>query len=371
MAIVKKKQKKQKKLNLLAMDIGSSSIKLVAGIQQGDKLRVSHVFTQPLPEECYSNGVILNAFALKSAIQTAVATNGIKLKDVVLTIESTELIKREMVIALVDPEDRMSLIAYEVGQYLPIDINAYVLQYKEVETFKDEGVDKMRILLGAMPKEMVKAHYELIVACGLNPVFMDMHSNSLEKIIQVSTDQTLYPAKRSIAYIDFGYSIIDITIVENGHYKFNRLLKMGSGELDKVLSGIFEINQSDAEKLMIKTEALTLYKTINTLQESDLTTEQGMNNRIIGETVHFFTDCVVEIDKVFKYYTSRSADNHIEQVVLYGGSAEFKEITTFFNDKLDIQTDLMKKINNVDFLCRYNQEDLPRYINALGALIRR
>lgn len=372
MAVMKTKQKKQKKINLLSIDIGSHSIKVVAGIQQGDKLKVSGVCTKRLSAESYNNGAIVNAFDVKSAIQMAVSAVNSKSKDVVVTIESTEIIKREMVIALVDPEDRMSLITYEVGQYLPIDINAYVLQYKEIETFKEEGVDKMRILLGAMPKDMVKAHYDLIVSCGLNPVFMDMHSNSLEKIIMDPGKQTLNPAQRTTAYIDFGYNIIDISIVENGQYKFNRLLKLGGSELDKTLSNVLGITHEEAETLKLKPYTLSVYKEYSLDGDTnDLSTDINIANRTIKETIHYFNDCLEEIDKVFKYYTSRSVDNRIDAVVLYGGIIDFKGVSAYFKEKLDIPTEIIKSVSNVDFLCSLSQDELPKYINALGALIRR
>lgn len=365
--------KRTKKLNLLAIDIGSHSVKFATGQEQGGRVKVTALFNQPLPDQTYSNGAILDEVALKTAIRTALTQNGIKQKDVALTIESTEIIKREMLIPKVDAEDQMDLITYEVGQYLPIDIGSYVLQYKVIGNVQEEAVEKTKILLGAMPKDMVRSHFNLLTECGLNPVFMDMHSNSLEKLVQASAPGDQEATAQSIAYIDFGHSIIDITIVEGGQYKFNRLLKMGGSELDRILCNLFEMDAQEAEKLKKRTSAQTLLKAMPTALEEpeDMTTENGVKNRAVRETVHYLNDCIDEIDKVFKYYTSRSIDNKIDQIVLLGGSSEFKDLTGFFKERLDIPTNVVKRMSCLDLVTKNTTEELPKYINTLGALIRK
>ena len=121
---------KKKDVKCLSIDIGSSYIKFAVGQKMGRRLKVDKTFKARLPAGVYENGHMHNIQEMKSIIQGALNANSVKLKDVICTLESTDAIKRELVVPAVAPEDLSEMVSYEIGQYLPIDINSYVLQHK-------------------------------------------------------------------------------------------------------------------------------------------------------------------------------------------------------------------------------------------------
>lgn len=366
------KAAKKRRGPLLSIDLGSHSIKFAVGQISGDRLKVSALFTEEIPEGVYNNGEIKDELALKSAIQSAIKNNHVRIKDAVVSVECTEIIKREMLIQQVPEEDRLDLIAYEVSQYLPIDVSSYVLQYKVLGEVVEGDTAKTKILLGAMPKEIVKAHFDLLVDCGLTPVFMDMHSNSLEKIVKLCHKSEVGLVSATYAYIDFGNKIIDISIFEGHVYKFNRLLKLGSSEFDRILKEYLSIDSKEAENRKKKTSVVGLQKAFANLGETSnqSDSESELKNLVVKETIQYLDDCIEEIDKVFKYYTSRSGDNKIDGVYIYGGGAQFTDLIELFNDRFEIPTKILSKIENVDFTMKMVPDKLTGYVNALGALIR-
>lgn len=359
---------------MLSIDLGSHSIKFAQGQYTGDKLKITAMFKREIPDGVYANGEIKDELALKTAIQSAIRDNHIKIKDVVVSIECTEIIKREMTIAQVPEEDRLDLIAYEVSQYLPIDVSSYVIQYKELETIKEQDVTKVKILLGAMPKDIVKAHFDLMVECGLNPLFMDMHSNSLEKLVKVSHADVAGMVNTTNAYIDFGNKIIDISIFENFNFKFNRLLKLGSAEFDKILVDFLSIDATEAENRKKKTSVVGLQKAYQNglenpvLSEGD--SESDLKNLVVKETISYLDECIDEINKVFKYYTSRNSENKIDQVYIYGGGSHFIDLVELFSERFELPVKLLTTIDNLEFNMKSEPDKLSSYVNAFGALIR-
>ncbi|HAS73983.1 MAG TPA: hypothetical protein DCS67_07555, partial [Clostridiales bacterium UBA8960] len=261
------KAAKKRRGPLLSIDLGSHSIKFAVGQYTGERLKVSALFTEEIPEGVYNNGEIKDELALKSAILSAIKNNHVKIKEVVVSIECTEIIKREMLIQQVPEEDRLDLIAYEVSQYLPIDVSSYVLQYKSLGDVMDGDMAKTKILLGAMPKDIVKTHFDLLVDCGLTPVYMDMHSNSLEKLVKLCHKSDIGLSNAANAYIDFGNKIIDISIFEGHVFKFNRLLKLGSSEFDRILKEYLSIDAKEAENRKKKTSVVGLQKAFANLGE--------------------------------------------------------------------------------------------------------
>ena len=121
---------KKKDIKCLSIYIGTKYVKCVTGQRINNKLKIDKTFKIKLPDDIYENGHIKNTDEMKSILQKALSDNGVKIKQVICTIESSYAIKREIIVPAVEGEDLSEMVSYEIGQYLPIDINSYVLQYK-------------------------------------------------------------------------------------------------------------------------------------------------------------------------------------------------------------------------------------------------
>ena len=360
------KQKVAKvKTNLLSIDIGNHSVKVAVGQKNGDKLKVTNLAKQQLPNGVFEEGRLVDVLTLKTVIQTLIKENHIRIKDTVLTYEGQDIIKREMTVQKVDPVDQLELITFEVSQYLPIDIEAYVLQYQVLEEVEEDSNIKIKVLIGAIPRETVKMLFDLLHECGLDPLYMDMHSNSLEKFIEYSFDSV--SINKTIAFIDFGHKVIDISIFENGKYKFNRLLRLGSGEFDRILVDQLEIPMDEAENRKKKT-SLTA---IDLASVQDSMDNKDVKSLVIKETANYINECVDEINKVFKYYTSRNVDNKIDHIYVYGGGGQFKDLVSLFRERFEINTDVVNNYGSIEIASKNPVDELPVYVNAVGALIRK
>lgn len=366
--------KQKRRGPLLSIDLGSHSIKFAQGQLVNDKLKISALFHHEIPDNVYSNGDIKDELALKTAIQSAIKHSRVSTKDTVISIECTEIIKREMIIQRVPEEDRMDLIAYEVSQYLPIDVNSYILQYKIIEQVIEDDVAKDHILLGAMPKDIVRSHFDLLVSCGLNPVYMDMHSNSLEKLVRICHNDEIKAVGQTTAYIDFGNKIIDISILEDLSYKFNRLLKLGSSEFDKILVGHLSLDAKQAETRKKRTSVVELRKFNQDAEDVLVEVEEASprldnfdenSNKealVNSETISYLDECIEEINKVFKYYTSRNSANKIDQVFIYGGGSQFIDLVDLFSDRLEIPTKVLMQFDNIDLNIKNDPGKLSIYV---------
>ena len=326
---------KKKDVKCLSIDIGSSYIKFAVGQKMGRRLKVDKTFKARLPAGVYENGHMHNIQEMKSIIQGALNANSVKLKDVICTLESTDAIKRELVVPAVAPEDLSEMVSYEIGQYLPIDINSYVLQYKIVREFEEENVKKYELLVAALPKEIVHNIYSMLIEMGLDPYALDIHSNAVDKI---AAEYELFNEasikENTVAFLDLGHENINVIIVEKGQYKFNRLIKNGT---------------RDFEQLTTEFE----FKTID-----DISQHLDVVDRWIEE-----------IDKVFKYYTSRSVDNTIDKIFIYGGISVMEGLDTYIHERVNIPVELIKSIDNVEIVAG-NEYTLAQSLNAISAIIR-
>ena len=326
---------KKKDVKCLSIDIGSSYIKFAVGQKMGRRLKVDKTFKARLPAGVYENGHMHNIQEMKSIIQGALNANSVKLKDVICTLESTDAIKRELVVPAVAAEDLSEMVSYEIGQYLPIDINSYVLQYKIVREFEEENVKKYELLVAALPKEIVHNIYSMLIEMGLDPYALDIHSNAVDKI---AAEYELFNEasikENTVAFLDLGHENINVIIVEKGQYKFNRLIKNGT---------------RDFEQLTTEFE----FKTIDE----------------ISQHLDVVDRWIEEIDKVFKYYTSRSVENTIDKIFIYGGISVMEGLDTYIHERVNIPVELIKSIDNVEIVAG-NEYTLAQSLNAISAIIR-
>ncbi len=326
---------KNKDIKCLSIDLGSSCIKFAIGQKTGRRLKVDKIFSVRLAAGIYANGYIHNIPEMKSIIQEALNANSVKLKDVVCTIESTDVIKRELVVPAVEVEDLGDMVMYEIGQYLPIDINSYVLQFKIIREFEEENAKKYELIVGALPKEIAHNIYSMLVDLGLEPYALDIHSNAIGKLASEYEHINGSNIKdNTVAFLDIGHENINVIIIEKGQYKFNRLIKYGTRDFEQ-LDGRLE------------------YKNIY---------EISSNLGIIDKWIE-------EIDKVFKYFTTRSVDNTIDRIFIYGGISLAEGLDTYFQERVNIPVEFVKSIDNIEILTG-NKNTFAQSLNAISAIIR-
>lgn len=355
-----KNRKRRKKHTVLSLDFGSYAIKGVVGYQNDNKIKAQGAFMLKIPSETYENGNILDSVALRNILTDEIKKQNIKVKDVFVSFESTDMIKREMVIQKVDEADVMDLLMYEIAQYLPIKTYDYIFQYKMLEEFVEEEQPKMRILLGAIPKTQVEEHFELLKACGLNPIVLDMHSNAKEKILKLYATQNQEVKDLTIAFIDMGHKMIDISIYENLSYQFNRILRMGCSSVDKIIARHLNIEEDAAREIKEGGNE------VPNLLESNETTKLLMKEDIN----EYLDECIDEMSKVLKYHVNKSTDGKIDLIVFLGGMCNVSGFIEHASEQFSTKCIALTELNLLESGSKVKIDNLYHYANTLGALIR-
>ncbi|AOT68175.1 type IV pilus assembly protein PilM [Geosporobacter ferrireducens] len=359
---MRKSKAASKEKELLSLDIGTYSLKIVIGKIDKDMIMLDKAFTVPIPSDLYQDGQIINIQKLKDVIEGTLEANKIRTKSVVCTLESSTIITREIVLPMVKPQELKEMVRYEIQQYLPIELEQYVIQYKLLEEFKEGDTKHANIWVAALPKTIVESYLSLLESLNLKPVALDIHSNTVAKIIDSNCqiNKAAAISDKTVALIDLGHHHMNVTILDNGSFKFNRLLNMGGKDIETNLSNFLDFSVEQAK--------------IKKLEASDISeiegdySEESRTLNIIKSSIDTWID---EIERVFKYHTTRSTGNKIDEIYLFGGSANQTGIEKYMEESVNIPTYKIKTISNVNTSGIKGNIDLTGYINALGAMIRR
>lgn len=353
-----KSKAEKKKSKYLCLDLGSYSIKGAIGGEALGKIRIEKVFEELVPNGFYENGQVRDAEELAAMVTQICTKENIKVKDIIITLDSSELLKRELVLPDTEGMNLTESISYELEEELPIDVNDYVLQPRVMEKFEQDGLKKQKVLVAALPKYLIERIFYGLQEGKYFPRILDIHSNGVEKLAKSKYIGDIESDNGIIAMIDLGHKNSNITIIENGEYQFNRILRNGGETIYTSTKEAFDY-LSDKELKEVFNMDLLLDPKIGTRNP---------------EAAQMFMDDILawitDIEKVLAYYGSRSAGKTINRIVLYGGNSRLRNLNILFEKRLGIPTTLLREMGNIDFPVEA-KEEMFKYVNVISAIIRR
>ncbi len=332
------------KKTILALDIGSYSMKGVVGRFTGDLIEVHNKFCKLLTPYSYKKHITTDTLSLQRILESILYKKNFRAKSVICTINNISIITREIILPALKEKDLKNMINYELDKLFPIRLDDYVVQYKILGVVYENDVKKYRILVSVLPKQIALEYLELFKKLKLKPIALDINSNCIHKLIELkpninNNDRYL---NQTIACIDFGYSYTNIIIFKKGIYKYNRIINLGTKDID-------------SNKL---------------IENVGFSNKFSISNRD-NDFVQYLNKCLNEIDQIINYYLSRKEGNKIQQILIYGGLTNIENIEDYIINYFNIPTSVINNFSNISYIKSDDSMDLSIYLNAIAALIRR
>ena len=354
---------------LLSIDIGQRITKIVMGrTVKPTQIEVRRAISFLTPGGSMEKGRILDFGDLSSQIRHFV--DGEKPSAVICTLENAEIITREIILPTAGDAEMESMLQYEVQQYMPVDLENYIIQSKRLDSFQDGGASKTRFLSTAVPKDLAQSYFDLMQKSNLKPDVLDIQSNSIDKLATseiAAASNSIIPADATVAIVDFGYSHINVVLIENGRYQFNRYIDQGSESIDRTLMSVFDYTEEEIEQR--KREAIDLTTSLSAAadpsQDFERTALREVN--IVKNVLDNWAD---EFERVFKYYTSRNSGKDVKTILIHGGVTQIKGFDAYLSKIMGMPVELISKLNCVKVQDSSISSITP-YLNAIGAFIRR
>ncbi len=344
------------KKKVLSLDIGSYQIKGIIGKEIKNGIIIDDYFSIFTPKGAYNDGKIVDKELIHYVIDEELKKNNIKTKDTYLTINSSEIIVREVIIPKVEQKEIENLLSFQIPDYIPMNPDDYIVQFKPIGLIYEDDIEKLSILLIGIPKEIVESHLQLLKSLGLNPLVLDYQPNSIGKLIKFTNSiNEDYPTKDiTFATIDIGYESTKVSIIKNGIIYVSRVIDIGGKYIDQSILNFFEYNES--ELIEIK----------NFLENNVLLDESKPEyNTILNIIKDAFITLNEKIEMVFRYFLTRESGNQINMILLYGGNVNFNWLNNLYSNYFNIPSIRVESMNNIIFYGK-----IYEYLNSIGALFR-
>lgn len=345
----------------VAIDIGSSNIHIIAGKKSGETVEIVKALTCPTPQNSFYNGSIENEAPVLEALKNTLVKNRIHTKNAVMTVQSSGIINRDIEVPSSHPENLKEMVRYEMEQYLQNTKCEYTIEFKVLEQIVSGGKDKYRVRAAAMPEDMVKQYYNLLKQLKLNPVALDIHSNSVSKLFSgdPAVNDIIPETDKTYAFIDSGCKTTSVYIFSGGSLRLSREIPTGGRELDTSIASQRDIPLDEAERLKI--EKLDISPKLSSAIE---------DNDLMPVVKDVLVQLTVEIEKVFQYYTSRYSETQIDTIFLFGGNSKIKGLKEHFEQSFNIRAEVIRNIGRLKPSRNLRELDCCLHINAAGAMLR-
>lgn len=346
---------------VISIDIGTCNTKVVVGNAKGSIVTAEKAFMFPTPQNSVDDGRITDFDRLRDEIANQLNAHKVSAKKAVFSIESTSVIRRELELPLVKSEDMDSMVRFEVEQYLPIVLSNYVVEYKLLEEFTEEEIKKCRISVAALPRFFSEEYLRLAKELKLTPLALDIHSNSVSKLFEgkAQINGENYSPERTAAVIDYGHHSANLIIVSRGIPRLNRLMGIGGAEISFNIANTFGLEVKDAQERK---------ESLKQLQPADGYQEDSLLDQTARQSVDNWLN---ELRRLFQFYTSRSNDNRIDEIYLYGGSSKLGGLVEYLSSSLNLPVYRIEKHGNIRLIKDAASAELAHYLNAIGAIIRK
>lgn len=342
---------------VISIDIGSYSIKVVEGKFQKNILNINKLVEVKTPEGAIADGKIIDEGFIVATLDKLIKENNIKSKDVIFTTNSSSIINRDILVPSVAEEELDTVVRYEIQQYLPINLNDYVIQYVFLDEIIDDKGIKLKINVTAFPERMALSYYNVINSLSLQPYVLDVNYNSINKLANFGqfTLNDKHIIEGTVAFVDMGATSINVSIFKDGKLDFTRMIKIGGDNIDYALS--------ESMNMSIKSTEFIKMKEVDLLDGDEGNLKVRTIQRVIDEVLE-------ELERIIQFYKNKS-NTSIDKIYIYGGLSKFKNIDSYLTERLNIKILKINEIKNInlgnDVLFA---KDLSLYLNVIGAIIR-
>lgn len=302
-------------MSITALDIGTHSIKVV--IAKDSK---SQTITKAL--EIKNKLSIIAPKSDQEALQfTEMIANlfhdyKLDQSDVRLSLPEYLVTSKVIDVPVLSDAELASAIGWQAEQAIPIPKNDLILQYQVLVKPEKKTADAtMKVLLVGSRKSLIEKINNTFLNIGIEATLLETQIFSVIRSLDIESNDP------ETIVVQMGASSNDIAVVANGLFEFVFNSKTGSSLIDAAISQSFNLDTKQAEE----------YKINFGLDQSQM---EGKFIQVIGPIID---NLIIDLQKTMRFFNQNHPEQKIKRIVLSGGPAQLKGLTTKISQSLGVE----------------------------------
>jgi type IV pilus assembly protein PilM len=343
-----------KKKDLIGIDIGSTSIKLIKLKGGKGSYELEHVGIAPLPPEAIVDNSLMGTSEVVDGLKSLFNGLGIKnLKDAASSVSGNSVIIRKIAVAAMSQEALEEEIQWEAEQYIPFDINDVNIDFQILEPDENDP-SRMFVLLVASKKDIINDYQSVFAEAGMKLVLVDVDVFAVQSAFEMNYD--LNP-EDIYALINIGASMMNINVVKAGASLFTRDVQMGGGLYTEDIQKKMGVSSDEAEKLKVSANSDSPPELLDSITR-------------VNDTLS------LEIRRSLDFYNSNALEGKITKVFLSGGGCKTLNLIKTVTERLNLPVEVLNPFERIKFDAKKFEKDFlaeiaPLMTVAVGLASRR
>jgi type IV pilus assembly protein PilM len=352
-----------KKTPLVAIDMGSHSIKLVqlAPLKNGSFELIS-LGMMPLEQGSIVEGAIKDPGQVAGALANLVKAEKIQSNFVVASVSGEAVFVKKIKVPEMSEEELSEKITEEAEQYIPFDINDVALDYQilgrvngnasdseeQEKNSSDEDASSMvEALLVAVQRDVIDERTDVLLEAGLKPAIIDLDVFALMNAARLNKDLT---AMGATALIDLGDSFTHVNILQKGSIGYTRDIPIGGGYCSTMLMSKFQVPFSQTHKM-----------------KGGYLPDGVDKDEVLALIVQGYKKVFDEIQKSFEYFTTLS-NTPVERILLSGGGCLINGIDGFMADFLKVPVEHLDPMQGIKINPKNFDQEMINELTGLSTV---
>ncbi|MGC9963859.1 MAG: type IV pilus assembly protein PilM [Syntrophobacteraceae bacterium] len=340
--------------NLVGLDIGSHSVKLVQVNTGGIKPKLLSMGIAPLPRDSLVEGRVAKPEVMANVIRQLATHLDIKKKQVATSISGYDVMIKKIELPTMTEDELEARMHSELGQYIPYNIDEVDVDYQIVDVSTDRP-NFMDVLLVAAKKESISDFNNILRLAGFDPFVVDVDFFALSNSFEVTYG---FEDKR-IALLDIGANKSVMNIAQKGVPIFTRSISIGGNQITEKLKEFFNIPFEEAE--MVKLGEVPGKYPARELEE------------IFVSTV---SDWVTECRRAVDFYYHNFPDQSVDSLYLSGGSCRIPGLDKVLRENMEIPVEIFNPLSRIQYDTKQFDQAYVDYIGpqmaiSLGLALRK
>lgn len=263
---------------------------------------------------------------------------------VIISVPTSKTFSRTFTLPTAQEKTLADAVEIEVGQYIPIPINALYVDYEVIDRTKES----LSVVMSAIPRTIVDSVVNAAWEAGLRPVAIEPSINAVARLLEATEEGHL-----TTLIVDIGQATTDIAILSGGAIRIAGGIDLGGNTFTLEIAKKLKVALNNAHQL----------KVLNGLSASP------RQAKISEALTPSLTRIAAEMRKVMRYYTERlGIDDKIEQVLIVGAGSNMPGIGEYYTNELVMPVRVASPWQKLDFgkLPQPNKQFRPRYITVAG-----
>ncbi len=316
------------KKSFLGIDIGTSFIKITELSKRREKINLENYGEVPARAlfgediKAYRKNPFLSSSKdIARAIRAVAAEAGIQAKEAAFSIPDFSTFFVNLNLPPMSKEELPDAVRYAARQYVPFPLAEVLLDWILISG-KPNSEERLKILLAAVPKELVYQYQKISELAGFHLSFMEAEVFSLVR--------ALIPpeSKKVVALLDIGAQSTTISIIDNGILKRSYSFSIAGNHFTQKISASLGIDYNKAQKIK---------------EEIGIFSSQQKIDRILKPLINVI---LIEAKRAFELFL-RSEGKDIDEIVLSGGSANLPGLKNYIEKETDKKVSIRSPFSNV------------------------